>query len=265
MQRPTSAPPARRDTTGSSISRSPVTLGQCTGLPHLEEVNGPRPYLFPAPALLGGQPAPVQIPHASCQSPRTVEPFLRSQLLGGAGPVVVFSCWASPPRSTPASTKAAPQKSEAPETDHGRPRGGSAAPPPRHPHGLAPTCLHRRTGGQPGTSRATREGAIDGCLDMPRQQCHSSRLGHGSPEDAPSVLKFGQSRSARGHLVHVLPMHQNPRCLLRSGTGPYLTPRMPGYAAWTADRNDNTHSPNSPRIRPRGFVQSVNMASDLRN
>lgn len=59
-------------------------------------------------------------------------------------------------------------------------------------------------------------------------------------------------------------VHQNPRCLLQSGTGAHLTPRMPEYAAWTADRNDDTYSPDSTRIRPRAFVYSVNMASDLR-
>jgi hypothetical protein len=31
----------------------------------LEEVDGPYPYLFAALALLGGQPAPIWVPHAS--------------------------------------------------------------------------------------------------------------------------------------------------------------------------------------------------------
>ena len=83
----------------------------------------------------------------------------------------------------------------------------TAAPSPRRTQAPMPIhdSLHRRTGVQSGTSCYTREGAIGSCLDMPRKQCHLSRPGHGSPEDAPSVLKFGQNRPASGHLVHVLP------------------------------------------------------------
>ncbi len=106
----------------------------------------------------------------------------------------------------------------------------------------------------PGASRDTRESAIDSCLDMPREQCHLPRPRHGSLVDAPSVLKFSQSRPTSGHLVHVLPTHQDPRGLLQNDSGPHLTPRMPEYAAWAADRNADTCSSDSTRIRPQGFV-----------
>lgn len=59
-------------------------------------------------------------------------------------------------------------------------------------------------------------------------------------------------------------VRQSPRCLLQSDTGPHLKPGIPGYAAQAADGNDNTRRADSTRIRPRGFVYLLNMASDLR-
>jgi hypothetical protein len=139
------------------------------------------------------------------------------------------------------------------------------SPSPRRAQGPMPIhgSLHRRTGCKSGAFRATREGAIDDCLDVLRAMPlfpARARLTGG----APSVLRFSRSRLARGHLVHVLPS--------ASGTEMSATER-----AWTAldtlnariCRMDSRQKRrylqlDSPRIQSRAFVQSANMCSDLR-
>lgn len=88
---------------------------------------------------------------------------------------------------------------------HSRPRDARRAVE-RSPGG-PPTemTLDRHTGVQYGASRDSREKSLTAV-----SICRASNVTHPGPptarrEGPPSVLKFSQSRPARGHLVHVLP------------------------------------------------------------
>lgn len=91
--------------------------------------------------------------------------------------------------------------------------------------------LQHRTEVQSGASRDTREGATGSCLDTPRAMSPSPVSG-----TAHLRMRHRCSGSARagwqGDTSYTyFRVHQNPRCLLQSGTGPHLAPEMPGYAA----------------------------------
>ena len=108
---------------------------------------------------------------------------------------------------------------------------------------------------QPAASNDTREGAIGSCLDMLRERCHPSWPEHGSPEKAPSVLKFSQSRSARGHRVHVLQRAAGAGMSTTDRHRTAFDAQNAKYAARALDRHDDTRSPNSPPIRPGQFFR----------
>jgi hypothetical protein len=81
---------------------------------------------------------------------------------------------------------------------------------------------------------------------------------------APSVLKFSQSRSARGRRVHVLLRAAGAEMSTADRHRTAFDAQNAKYVARAVDRDDDTCSPNSPPIRPGQFIRRENMASDLR-
>jgi hypothetical protein len=78
------------------------------------------------------------------------------------------------------------------------------------------------------------------------------------------VIESSRSGSARRHPVHVRPSTSGAEMSATYRHRTALDARNAQYVARVMDRDDNTRSLNSPRIRPGQFVQRVNIPSDLR-